>query len=120
MAIQATLDFEHLKGDTFNECLFEMLIEESSVYVPINITDAVIRMQLRKEAGQPVALSLTSVSNQGITITNGPLGLFKINEQVIDIPAKSYEYDIEIEFPTGKILTYVRGNFNVINDITRQ
>lgn len=109
------LNFQNIKGDTFNEVAFELLLNDD----PYSLVGAIIRMQLRKEYGGIPALSLTSVANAGITITNAANGLFKINEQVIDICAFNYIYDIEIEFGDGTVKTYVSGNFLIKNDVTR-
>lgn len=109
------LNFQNIKGDTFNEVAFELLLNDS----PYSLVGAIIRMQLRKEYGGIPFLSLTSVSNAGITITNASNGLFKINEQIIDICAFNYIYDIEIEFGDGTVKTYISGNFLIKNDVTR-
>ena len=109
------LNFQSIKGDTFEQVTFELLINDE----PYSLEDAIIRMQLRKEYGGIPALSLTSVANAGITITNAALGHFKINEQIINICAYNYLYDIEIEFGDGSIKTYVSGNFLIKSDVTR-
>jgi hypothetical protein len=109
------LNFQSIKGDTFNEVTFELLINEE----PYSLVDAVIRMQLRKEYGGIPALSLTSVDNAGLTITNAINGLFKINKQIINICPYNYLYDIEIEFGDGSIKTYISGNFLIKSDVTR-
>ena len=109
------LNFQNIKGDTFDEVSFELLLNSD----PYSLEDAVIRMQLRKEYGGIPFLSLTSVANAGITITNDVNGLFKINEQIIDICAFNYLYDIEIEFGDGTVKTYISGNFLIKSDVTR-
>lgn len=109
-----SLNFTHKRGDTFNQVPFEIKIND----VVVNLTDTTIRMQLRKEYGGVVALSLTSVANAGITITDAVNGLFKINEQIINIDACNYLYDIQFDFD-GEIKTYVSGNFLITNDVTR-
>jgi hypothetical protein len=110
------LNFTHIKGDTFNQVAFELKIDT----VAVNLTGAVIKMQLRKNASDVTpALSLTSVSSAGITITAPTLGQFKINEQIIDIPVETYQYDIQITFASGIVKTYVAGSFNITPEITR-
>jgi hypothetical protein len=109
------LNFQSIKGDTFEEVPFEILLNDE----PYSLEDAIIRMQLRKEYGGIPALSLTSVANAGITITDDVNGLFKINEQIINICAFNYLYDIEIEFGDGTVKTYISGNFVIKNDVTR-
>lgn len=109
-----SLNFTHIKGDTFEAVNFEIKIDN----VVVDLTDTIIRMQLRKEYGGVVALSLTSVANAGITITDAVNGLFKINEQVINADAYNYIYDIQFDFD-GVIKTYISGNFLIKNDVTR-
>ena len=64
-------------------------------------------------------LMMQMVDNAGITITDDVNGHFKINEQIIDICAYNYLYDIEIEFGDGTVKTYISGNFLIKNDVTR-
>lgn len=109
------LDFTHIKGDTFEAVNFQMLVNS----VALDLTGCTLRMQLRKEYGGVVFLSLTSVANAGITITNASTGSFKINKQIINIDANNYIYDIELHKQNGDVKTYISGNFSVINDITR-
>ena len=102
------------QGDTFNEVPFEILIDE----VPLDLTDAIIKMQVKKDACASAILSLTSVGNAGITITNAVNGQFKINEQIINIKPCNYQYDIQIELAGGEIKTYVGGLFQAVKTIT--
>jgi hypothetical protein len=111
-----SLQFTHIKGDTFDEVAFQLKINEAAV----NLTGAVIKMQLRKSYSDTVAaLSLTSVSSAGITITNASEGRFKINAQIIDIEVYNYVYDIQITLSSGVVKTYVQGGFNITNEVTR-
>ena len=109
------LDFTHIKGDTFEAVNFQMIINS----VALNLTGCTLRMQLKREYGGTVFLSLTSVANAGITITTPTSGLFKINKQVIDIDAHNYIYDIELIKADGTVKTYISGNFLITNDVTR-
>jgi glyoxylate utilization-related uncharacterized protein len=108
------LNFTHKRGDTFEAVNFEIKIND----VAVDLSDTIIRMQLRKEYGGIIALNLTSVDNAGLTITDAVDGLFKINEQVINIEAGNYLYDIQFNFD-GEIKTYVSGTFLITNDVTR-
>ena len=108
-------NFTHIKGDTFEAVNFA-LIKNSVV---LSLTGAVIKMQLRSECGGLIALSLTSVSSAGITITNAAGGLFKINKQIINIASGNYLYDLEIVFSDGSVKTWLSGEFLIECDITR-
>jgi hypothetical protein len=110
------LNFTHTKGDTFSEVAFEIKKNGTA----INLTGATIRMQLRKQfSDTSAALSLTSVSSAGITITTAASGLFKINAQIIDIEVFNYSYDIQFTLASGEVRTYVKGSFNVTPEVTR-
>ena len=109
-----SLNFQHIRADTFEAVNFEINVDE----VPVDLSDTIIRMQLRKEYGGVIGLSLTSIGSAGITITDAANGLFKINKQIIDIPAFNYIYDIEFDFD-GVVKTYISGNFVIKNDVTR-
>ena len=109
------LNFETLKGDTFYEVPFQVNLNGS----PLNLSGCIIKMQLRKECGGVIALSLTSVANAGITITNASNGAFKINEQIIDCASGNYQYDIQVTFADNSVKTWIKGMFNVKCDITR-
>lgn len=110
-----TLNFTAKKGDTFNEVPFQI----NKDGVPIDLTGAVIHMQLRKSPSTQVYLDLISTANAGITITNAVNGEFKINQMIMTLEANVYLYDIEITFASGEIRTWISGQFTVVNDITR-
>jgi hypothetical protein len=109
------LNFSTKRGDTFAVVPFQI----NKDGLPLNLTGAIIRMQLRKSPGGTIYLNLTSVSNLGITITNGLNGAFKINEMILNLEPNVYLYDIEIIFPSGEVKTWISGQVTVINDITR-
>jgi hypothetical protein len=110
------LNFTHTKGDTFSEVAFEVKKNGTA----INLTGAVIKMQLRKcYTDTTAALSLTSASSAGITITGASAGQFKINAQIIDIEVFNYVYDIQFTLSSGEVRTYVKGGFNVTPEVTR-
>ncbi len=112
--IPAILDFEHYKGDTFLEVPFEILIDS----VPLNLTGALIKMQLRKNYEKDVVLEFSTTNNK-IQIINSSLGTFKIVEQIIDIESFNYIYDLQITLASGEVETYIKGKFNIANDVTR-
>lgn len=109
------LNFSTKRGDTFDEVLFELKKDGTA----IDLTSAIIKMQLRKAAGGPIFLEFTSVASAGITITDASAGKFKINSVIINLEANVYLYDIEITFASGEVRTWVSGQFTILNDITR-
>lgn len=105
----STLNFSTKRGDTFKQTDFQINVNES----PLDLTDGEVKMQLRKEAGGIVALEV------GITIFDATNGEFCINEQIIDIQACTYKYDIQITQASGEVDTWISGLFVVTDDITR-
>jgi hypothetical protein len=109
------MNFRHIKGDTFESVDFSIKVDGAA----LDLTGAVIRMQLKKTQDLTFAyLSLTSVADDGITITDPAGGLFKINQQIIDIEVFNYAYDIELALSSGVVKTYVSGTFAITQEIT--
>jgi hypothetical protein len=109
------MNFTHIKGDTFDLVAFSIKINN----VVLDLTGATIKMQLKKNSNDVVpSLSLTSVGSAGITITNATGGLFKINQQIINIEVFNYVYDIQLTLASGVVKTYVSGTFSITPEIT--
>ena len=107
-----TYDFAtHRKGDTWQPPTFTGNIDGTA----INLAGATIAMKVRDCNGAEM-LSLTSVS--GITITDAVGGVFKIDDQVLDIAAGVYNYDIEFTLSDGNIFTWIVGKLIVSQDQT--
>jgi hypothetical protein len=106
-------NIEHIKGDTFKQMNFQINVNGA----PLDLTNAVIRMQLKRAYNDVPRLSLTTVDNNGLTITDTEAGQFKINEQIIDINAFNYIYDIEID-NNGVVNTWVSGEFLIKPNVT--
>lgn len=103
---------DHKKGDTFNGVQFTVLVNN----VAFNIVNAEIKLKLRKTAqANPVK---TMAVGTGITITNGASGVFKVDEQIIDIEAATYLYDIQIKTVGGVVKTYISGTWKIMQDIS--
>lgn len=110
----ATYNFEpHIKGDTFKGCRFTVNVNNA----PLNLTDCQIRMHLRTNPLHTAKYEL-STTNGKIAIIDAENGIFEIPEQIIDIPAGYYYYDIEIIFLNGIVKTYINGRFEILQDIT--
>lgn len=85
--------------------------------VPVSLSAASIKMQLREDLDSPVTLEL-STDNGGIVITNALSGTFQIPPQIINIPFDTYNYDIQVTYPSGIIKTYITGTWQITPDIT--
>ena len=107
---------DHIKGDTIDAVQFTMEDNtDPDNPVPINLTGAAIRMQLRVDAKSKACLTLSVGS--GITITDAVNGVFQVDAQVIDINPALYLYDIEFTI-AGVVKTWICGKWRIIQDIT--
>jgi hypothetical protein len=103
----------HLKGDTFPGITFSIKVNDEF----LDLTDAQIRMQLRQNPTHPVSYEL-SFEAGNIEISDAENGEFKIKEQIIDFPARNYNYDIQISWPDSKVKTYISGIWVINQDVT--
>lgn len=105
---------DHIKGDTFRELIFN--ISKNGTAMDLSQCSIKMHLRIRPEYNIP-ALSLST--DEGITIDPVVAGRFAIDEQIIDIPAANYYYDIEFNFTDDDtIRTYISGRFNIVQDIT--
>jgi len=98
-----SLNLKHYRGTTFKEMSFQYILNS----VPVNLTGATIKIQLRKEPKGVIYFEPT------ITITNAVLGQWKINKQIIDIEPYNYLYDIKMTFADGTVEVW-GGQFNFL------
>jgi hypothetical protein len=112
----AKYDFPTMKkNDTFPGIQFTINVNG----LPIDLTNAIVRMDIRETPTGNMVERFTSVGNAGITISATPTdGIFIFNEQIISVPAFNYVYDIEIDFQNNLVETYLWGNFPVSQDVT--
>ena len=106
-------NLEHYRGDTFDAVEFEVKIDG----IAVDLTDYAIKMQLRENYNKDIALEL-SLDNNKLALIDAINGKFNIVEQIIDIDGGIYLYDIEFN-NNGVIDTFVKGNFEIIEDVTR-
>jgi len=104
-----------LRGDTWPG-IVSITIQTSGV--PVSLSGASIKMQLREDIDAPVALELST--DNGLIINTKPLsGTFQIPPQIINIPFGTYNYDIQVTFPNGIVTTYIAGTWLITPDITQ-
>jgi hypothetical protein len=104
---------DHIKGDTMQAVNFTVTVNAS----PLNLTGATIKMDLRTSNGN-LRKRFSSVDDDGISITNAAGGVFSVIEQIIDVPAMTYKYDIEITLADDSVRTYIAGTWTITQDQT--
>lgn len=100
-------NFTHKQGKTFKAVNFAL---SGTPTLPEIDT---VKMQLRKECGGLIFYEML------MTVVDPVAGLFKINEQIINISEFSYLYDIQIVFVGGRVENeWLEGSFNIKCKIT--
>ena len=111
--IPATYNFtDAYKGDTYDSIDFHLTQNGED----IDLTGAAILIQFKTSAEASPSLTLTVGS--GITITDATGGVFRIDDQIIDINPNTYFYDIQVT-NGGRVDTYLSGRLQVKTDISR-
>ncbi|MHC1707443.1 MAG: hypothetical protein AB9842_07965 [Bacteroidales bacterium] len=101
------------RGDTMKEIRFELLRND----IPIDLTGAAIRCDFKLKNGSQTFRF--SDANEKISIAEPATeGKFVIKAAVIDFPAGTYNFDIQVTFADGTINTFVAGTMKVIQDVT--
>jgi hypothetical protein len=110
------------RGDTYrgSQYTFSLSSVELSAYIPVDLTDASILMQVKHKATDDENVLEFSTSTATISISAPALsGIFYTEPRIIEVDANKYVYDIQITLNTGRILTPVSDNFLVTQDVSR-
>ena len=110
MAAQVYIFPDHIKGDTFQGVGFQVKV--NNVDLPI----AAVKMELKRAYNASPSLTLSNGS--GMTISDITTGLFTVDNQIIDLPAGDYLYDIEITTGSGEVHTYITGTWKILSGVT--
>lgn len=86
--------------------------------VPPSVSLASVKMQFRKSCQGSVALELSS-SNGKITIVDAIGWEMSIPKQVVSMPPETYLYDLQTVDSNGDIVTYLKGEWPILADITK-
>ena len=95
-------------------------------YIPINISNTLIRMQVRTTVDSSTVLLNLTLANGKFVITSAANGLFNlklspIDTSVITIKGDSLDcvYDLELEDSTGNVTRAFEGIFTINKEVTR-
>lgn len=108
---------DHICGDTWKG-VSSINIMEDSLSVNLLDCDVLIQFRSNKNLASPVFLELSTYSDT-IKILNSDDGIISIPEQLINIPVGEYDYDLQINFPSGKTKSFLSGKINILPEITR-
>jgi hypothetical protein len=107
--IPGELNITIYKGDT----LYKTLTFTDANDDPLDLSTCTVTMQVRRKAGETVLISLTE--GDGLTVSSNTV----LIDHLVTIAKGSYLWDLQFEYDSGIVRTYVGGSFDVENDITR-
>jgi hypothetical protein len=105
-------DITTINNDTYDGVNFQIFVNSTE----LNLTSYTLKMQVKKKVGDTAIFTLTSTN--GLTITDSTAGKFKINEQIFSGTPDNYIYDIQMTSTSGRVKTYISGNFILTGDVT--
>jgi hypothetical protein len=109
-SMPCSLGVTHYKGDTWK---ISVVVNDCDGD-PIDVTQADVKIQIRKNPGDPVLLEFNIGDGIVITAPN----VIDINK-IVDIAAGTYRWDLQLIFNDGTVRTLFTGQFKIVTDITR-
>lgn len=106
----------HVTGDTWRGISLITLQQNGSA---IDLTNAVVKMQVRFQIDSPSVIDFSTEDNTIVIKEPATNGNISLPEQIVSIPVGTYQYDIKVIFPTGRVKTYFRGIWPIISHCTR-
>ena len=110
----AAADYKaHVRGDTINERIFTLTKTINLVETPIDLTNSDIQADFKLNNNTEL-----KELGSGITMIDATLGKFKIDSFTLP-KVGTWDYDVQITFPSGLIKTWVKGVISIENDVTK-
>lgn len=108
---------EHISGDTWDGINTITLASDGS---PINLENCEVFIHLKsvKNPASPLMYEFSTLKNS-ILITFAQAGIINIPHQIVGLPVGTYQYDLKILFPNGSIKTYLKGEWEILPNISR-
>jgi hypothetical protein len=101
------------RNDTWAQ-VFALLADTT----PIDLSGCNILIQIRPTPASSVVTLELSTDDSSIIIGGVDSNQITLNK-IVDIPACSYVYDMNVTFPSGEVKTYLWGNFIVQEDVSK-
>ncbi len=117
------VDYTMVRGDTK---AFAVTALNKATQVPIDLTGAEIKFTCKEhesDADNEAIIQKTSTPPNGIVITAPTEGKFDVTiapEDTDGVCAEKYQYDIQIKLSTGAVYTPIKGNLDIVEDVTKE
>jgi hypothetical protein len=111
----ATVDFEAIKGDSFNQTI--QFTDENGSPVNLSVyTYAKMQLKEAEYSNSVWEFTSTGITNQ-IILTGSTVGIITIVGEAITLTPYQYLYDLQFN-NTTTVETIAKGRFKIIQDIT--
>jgi hypothetical protein len=111
----STHNFKVYRGDNWTVDL----VVVDNVNAPIDLSGADIKMQIKNKPDDATAVKELNLTN-GISVGGDDNNVITIDsEGDLDVRPNDYVYDLQVTYSGGRVVTYLRGSFSVVKDITR-
>jgi hypothetical protein len=118
-----TYDITALRGDTFAGLKFSLqsYAEGATTPTPIDLTGSQIKMQVRRLPDDTEVVLEFSTNDASIVIEGIANNVIYVKPKLVpsSAPTTRCHYDVQINFPNGEVKTYIRGNFEILKDVTK-
>jgi len=106
------MDFTARRYDTFSETFTIEYYDEDQVLTEVDLTGALVQMQVKKRKGDGEA-----VLNMDVAISGNEITISKPSN-LMDLAKGKYWYDLEVQDSDGNQITWVEGRFMVVEHVT--
>lgn len=102
-----------IRGDTWQRTW----VIQDAASRPVDLSNTSARLHVRDSLGSLVMQASTDDGKLTVQPLNGRIDLIMPKEET-DVPAGTYDFDIEVTFPNGVRRTYEQGTLVVLKDVT--
>jgi hypothetical protein len=105
-----------IKGDTFTGLKMTFYDGVGEDKTPMDLTSASVVIAFKKGAGQNAVFAFKTL-DATITIPDPESGEIFLQPRLMDYPAMTYVFDVEVTFASGTVKTYFKGNWRICQDV---
>ena len=105
-----------VKGDTFTGLKMTFYDGTGTTKTPMSLVGASVVIAFKKGAGQNAVFAFKTL-DATITIPTPANGEIFLQPRLINYPAYTYVFDVEVTFLSGTVKTYFKGNWRVCQDV---
>jgi hypothetical protein len=105
-----------IKGDTFTGLKMTFYDGVGEDKTPMDLTGVSIVIAFKKGAGQNAVFAFLT-SDATITIPDPESGEVFLQPRLMDYPAMTYVFDVELTFLSGTVRTYLKDSWRVCQDV---